>query len=55
MNQIPNSWRTSLGAALVRILVIAFWVIVTIVVLRLMAWADTGSRGECPIEERILP
>lgn len=23
--------------------------------LRLMAWADTGSRGECPIERSLLP
>jgi len=26
-----------------------------IAALRLMAWADTGSRGECPIEKNIIP
>ena len=55
MKQIPKSWQTSLVVALSRVLVIAFWVIVTIVVLRLMAWADTGSRGECPVEKSIIP
>ena len=26
-----------------------------IAVLRLMAWSDTGSRGECPIEKNLIP
>ena len=55
MDQIPKSWQTSLVVALSRVLVIAFWVIVTVTVLRLMAWADTGSRGECPVEKNLIP
>jgi len=37
---------------------IAIWVVFTIGVLgllRLMAWADTGSKGEAPVERSIIP
>jgi hypothetical protein len=33
------------------ILIAAF----VLIAARLMAWADTGSRGECPVEQSIIP
>lgn len=42
---IPPSWATSLLGALLRIIVLAFWVGVALLALRLMSWADEGSRN----------
>jgi hypothetical protein len=39
-------------AFLLKVLVVGFFLLLC---LRLMAWADTGSRGECPIERNFLP
>lgn len=44
MNQIPKSWRSSFGAVLIRIILLAFWVGVALLAVRLMSWADEGSR-----------
>ena len=44
-----------LGQVALKTIWLAIAVAALIGALRLMAWADTGSRGECPIEERILP
>lgn len=36
-------------------IVVTFWVIFGLIVLRLCAWADTGMRGNVPIERSIIP
>jgi hypothetical protein len=45
MNQIPKSWATSLIGALLRVIVLAFWVSVAILAVRLMGWADEGMKN----------
>ena len=44
-----------LWLVLLKTIWLALAALVLIGAVRLMAWADTGSRGECPIEESILP
>ena len=52
MNQ---DWNCTFGGLLRRIIWLALVVGLLITVLRLMAWADTGSRGECPVERNLIP
>ena len=37
------------------LLLILFWVMAVAAVLRLCAWADTGMRGNTPVEKHINP
>lgn len=48
-------WNTSFGGVIRRIIWLATVLAILTAVLRLMAWADTGSRGECPVEKSIIP
>lgn len=41
---VLREWDVSFGTVLVRIILLAFWVGVALIALRLMSWADTGSR-----------
>lgn len=50
-----EDWNTSLRGLCLRIIWLGIVVLGLIAVLRLMAWADTGSRGECPVERSIIP
>jgi hypothetical protein len=45
MNQIPQSWATSLIGAVLRVIVLAFWVGIALLFVHLMGWADEGSRN----------
>jgi hypothetical protein len=45
MNQIPRSWATSLIGAVLRVIVLAFWVGVALGFVHLMGWADEGARN----------
>jgi hypothetical protein len=42
---IPRSWVTSLLGAVLRIIVLAFWVGVALLFVHLMGWADEGIKG----------
>jgi hypothetical protein len=37
------------------IVVAIFWIVVGLIVLRFCAWADTGMKGNVPIERSIIP
>lgn len=50
-----NHWNTTIGGLILRVIWLALFAAAVIAVLRLMAWADTGSKGECPIETSIIP
>lgn len=50
-----EDWNTSGWGVIRRIIWLAAVVAGLIAVLRLMAWADTGARGEYPVEQSILP
>jgi hypothetical protein len=50
-----REWDVSFGEMIVRTVLLALAVAGVILALRLMAWADTGSRGECPVEKSIIP
>jgi hypothetical protein len=45
MNQIPRSWATSLIGALLRVIVLAFWVGIALLFVHLMGWADKDTKG----------
>jgi hypothetical protein len=45
MNQIPRSWATSLIGAVLRIIVLAFWVGIALLFVHLMGWADQDIKG----------
>ena len=50
-----REWAVSAWDVVLRTIWLAIFVATAIGALRLMAWADTGSRGECPVEKSILP
>lgn len=50
-----KDWNCTLWGLCLRIIWLGIVVLGLIAVLRLMAWADTGARGECPVEQSILP
>ena len=50
-----NNWNCSLWELCLRIIWSLLFAAGVLVFLRLMAWADTGSRGECPVEKSIIP
>jgi len=57
---IPNHWRsmktgTKNMKTILAMIVVTFWVIFGLIVLRLCAWADTGMRGNVPIERSVIP
>jgi hypothetical protein len=54
MNINPN-WDTTLWGCCLRVIGLLLAGLAIISLLRLCAWADTGSRGEAPIEEHIIP
>ena len=45
MKNIPKDWDTTLIGVVLRIALLAFWVGVALLALRLMSWADEGSRN----------
>ena len=45
MNQIPRSWATSLIGAVLRIIVLAFWVGIALLFVHLIGWADQDIKG----------
>ena len=50
-----SEWACTAWDMILRTIWLGLAVAATIGVLRLIAWADTGSRGECPIEKNIIP
>jgi len=52
---ILREWDVSIWTVIMRTIWLALFVAAIISLLRLCAWADTGSRGEAPIEEHIIP
>lgn len=52
---MKHDYDCTLWELLMRLIWLLIFAVSAVFALRLMAWADTGSRGECPIEEHILP
>jgi hypothetical protein len=45
MQQIPKSWATSLIGAVLRVIVLAFWVGIALLFVHFMGWADKDIKG----------
>jgi hypothetical protein len=45
MKHIPRSWATSLIGALLRVIVLTFWVGIALGFVHLMGWADKDIKG----------
>jgi hypothetical protein len=50
-----NQWNCTIWELCLRIIWLALAGLAIIGALRLCAWADTGSRGECPAERHLIP
>lgn len=50
-----NDWNCSLWELCMRTIWLLLAGLAILSGLRLCAWADTGSRGECPVEDSVIP
>ncbi len=53
--RLLSEWACNAWDMILRTIWLALFAAAFIGLLRLMAWADTGARGEAPIERSILP